>query len=84
MYAIRSYYAETEGRFDDRAQIYQAFFELPRIDGLNVQVCTFSVDGVYAGACVRVDPSLVITTDSDLLPLRVVPDVVVLGSDAPA
>jgi len=75
---------ETEGRFDDRAQIYQAFFELPRIDGLNVQVCTFSVDGVYAGACVRVDPSLVITTDSDLLPLRVVPDVVVLGSDAPA
>ena len=65
---------ETDGRFDDRAQIYQAFFELPRLDGLNVQVCTFSVDAVYAGACVRVDPSLVITTDSDLLPLRVVAD----------
>jgi glutathionylspermidine amidase/synthetase len=66
--------AETAGQFDDRPQIYQAFFGLPRIEGLNVQVCTFSVDGVYAGACVRVDPSLVITTDSDLLPLRVVPD----------
>ncbi|QID16332.1 bifunctional glutathionylspermidine amidase/synthase [Nitrogeniibacter mangrovi] len=70
---------ETDGRFDDRAQIYQAFFELPRLDGLNVQVCTFSVDGVYGGACVRVDPSLVITTDSDLLPLRVVPDAALLA-----
>ncbi|MCB1960708.1 MAG: glutathionylspermidine synthase family protein, partial [Rhodocyclaceae bacterium] len=65
---------ETDGRFDDQDQIYQAYFPLPRVDGLNVQVCTFSVDGVYAGACVRVDPALVITTGSDLLPLRVVPD----------
>ena len=65
---------ETDGKFDDRAQIYQAYFGLPNIEGLNVQVCTFSVDGMYGGACVRVDPSLVITTDSDLLPLRVVPD----------
>ena len=65
---------ETDGCFDDQDQIYQAYCRLPRVDGLNVQVCTFSVDGVYGGACVRVDPTLVITTGSDLLPLRVVPD----------
>ncbi|HPR05431.1 MAG TPA: bifunctional glutathionylspermidine amidase/synthase [Denitromonas sp.] len=65
---------ETEGRFEAQDQVYQAFFGLPQLDGLNVQVCTFSVGGVYGGACVRVDPSLVITTDSDLLPLRVVAD----------
>jgi glutathionylspermidine amidase/synthetase len=47
---------------------------LPNIEGHNVQVGTFSVAGAYSGACVRVDPSLIITTDSDILPLRVVPD----------
>ncbi len=73
---------ETDGRFDDRAQIYQAYFELPRIDGLNVQVCTFTVDGVYGGACVRADPSLVITTDSDLLPLRIVSDAALRAGEA--
>jgi len=65
---------ETRGQFDDRDQIYQELFRLPKIDGDNVQLSTFSVAGSYGGACVRVDPSLIITTDSDLLPLRVVPD----------
>jgi len=65
---------ETSGQFDDREQIFQELFRLPRIEGDNVQIGTFSVGGTYGGACVRVDPSLVITTHSDLLPLRVVPD----------
>jgi len=65
---------ETEGRFASQHQIYQEFFPLPRVGGYNVQICTFSVMGAYGGACVRVDRSLVITNDSDLLPLRVVPD----------
>ena len=65
---------ETAGQFDDRDQIYQELFRLPKIDGDNVQIGTFSVGGTYGGACVRVDPSPIITTNSDLLPLRVVPD----------
>jgi glutathionylspermidine amidase/synthetase len=65
---------ETAGKFDDRDQIYQQLFRLPQIDGANIQIGTFSVGGTYGGACVRMDSSLIITTDSDLLPLRVVAD----------
>lgn len=65
---------ETSGRFDQQDQIYQALCKLPQIGGYSVQVCTFTVAGLYAGACVRVDPSLVITSGSDLLPLRVLDD----------
>jgi len=65
---------ETSGQFDERDQIYQEFFKLPRIEGSNVQVSTFSVDGRYSGACVRVDPSMILTSGSDLLPLRILPD----------
>ncbi|WP_321389511.1 glutathionylspermidine synthase family protein [Emcibacter sp.] len=65
---------ETGGQFADRDQIYQALFKLPDIDGLRVQVCSFSVDGRDAGVCVRCDPSLVIRSDSDLLALRIVED----------
>lgn len=64
----------TAGRFDQQNHIYQELFALPKIDQCSVQICTFSVDGHYAGACVRVDPSLVITDQSDLLALRVVDD----------
>lgn len=65
---------ETDGRFGQQEQIYQELWRLPEIDGYRVQVCAFSVGGSYGGSCVRVDQSLIITTDSDLLPLRVVPD----------
>lgn len=76
----------TTGRFDRQHQIYQELFPLPRCrdesgektgdesGGENVQVCTFSVDGRYAGACVRVDPGLVITDQSNLLALRILDD----------
>ncbi|MEQ9126229.1 MAG: glutathionylspermidine synthase family protein, partial [Alphaproteobacteria bacterium] len=66
--------AETDGRFDDRDAIYQELFRLPQVEGRNVQIQAFAVAGAYAGAGARVDPSLIITTDSDLLPLRVLPD----------
>ncbi|MEE4186003.1 MAG: bifunctional glutathionylspermidine amidase/synthase [Gammaproteobacteria bacterium] len=66
--------AETAGRFDDRDQIYQALFPLPRVGGYYVQLSTFSAAGRYAGACVRVDPSPVITMTSDNLALRVIRD----------
>jgi glutathionylspermidine amidase/synthetase len=66
--------AETGGQFDNRDQVYQALFKLPNIDGLCVQVSTFTADGHYAGACLRCDPSLVIKSESDVLALRVVPD----------
>jgi glutathionylspermidine amidase/synthetase len=70
---------ETAGKFEDRDQVYQELWRLPNIDGLNVQVCTFSAGGAYAGSCVRVDRSLVINMDSDCLPLRVVPDSRMVG-----
>jgi glutathionylspermidine amidase/synthetase len=66
--------SETAGDFGERDQIYQELFRLPKIGGFNVQLCTFSVDGTFGGACVRVDPSAIITSGSDVLPLRVVPD----------
>jgi len=65
---------ETSGQFEGQDHIYQELCRLPKLGGVNVQVCTFSVDATYAGACVRVDPSLVITSQSDLIALRVVGD----------
>lgn len=65
---------ETKGNFAGQDQIYQALCKLPEIGGYKMQICTFSTAGSYAGACVRVDPSLVITKNSDLLALRVVSD----------
>ncbi|GAB4367254.1 MAG: bifunctional glutathionylspermidine amidase/synthase [Kiloniellaceae bacterium] len=70
---------ETEGKFGSRDQIYQQLFALPQIGGLNVQLCSFSVGGTFAGACVRVDTSKIITTGSDILPLRVVADGALAG-----
>ncbi|MCA8926886.1 MAG: bifunctional glutathionylspermidine amidase/synthase [Alphaproteobacteria bacterium] len=66
--------AETAGQFDDRDTIYQELFRLPQVDGRNAQIQAFTVAGHYAGAGIRMDRSLIITTDSDLLPLRVLPD----------
>ncbi|HUF72212.1 MAG TPA: bifunctional glutathionylspermidine amidase/synthase [Gammaproteobacteria bacterium] len=66
--------AETTGRFDDRDQVYQQRFKLPQAGGYNVQISTFSAAGRYAGACVRVDQSEVITMESENLALRVVKD----------
>lgn len=65
---------ETSGNFEHQNAIYQQLWCLPNIDGLQVQVCTFSVNGLYGGSCVRTDPSLIITTKSDLMPLRIVTD----------
>ncbi len=64
----------TEGRFGNRQRIFQSLFRLPQIDSMNVQVCSFAVAGSFAGACVRVDPSLVIRGGSDVMPLRIVAD----------
>jgi glutathionylspermidine amidase/synthetase len=71
--------AETEGKFDAQNQIYQELFRLPLVDGHNIQIGTFSAGGAYAGACVRVDRSMIIGYDSDLLPLRIVPDAAFLA-----
>jgi glutathionylspermidine amidase/synthetase len=66
--------AETHGRFDDRDQIYQELFRLPYVGRYNVQVCTFTAAGRYAGTCVRVDDTAVINMKSDNVALRVVDD----------
>ena len=64
----------TEGKFASQEQVYQQLFPLPLVDGYYVQVCTFTAAGNYAGSCVRVDPSMIIGKDSDLMPLRIYPD----------
>jgi glutathionylspermidine amidase/synthetase len=54
--------------------VFQELCPLPVLEGDCVQLCTFSAAGTYAGSCVRVAPSLVITSDSDIVALRVVGD----------
>lgn len=65
---------ETSGQFDSPNQIYQELFPLPVVDGNSVQLCTFTAAGTYAGSCVRIDPSPVISNNSDIVALRVVSD----------
>ncbi len=66
--------SETEGRFEHQQQIYQELFKLPNVQGLSVQICTFTAGGSYAGACARVSPDLIIKSESDIMPLRVLGD----------
>lgn len=66
--------AETAGDFENRDHIYQELFRLPVLEGYNAQISTFTASGKYAGTCVRIDRSPVITNDSDCLALRVVDD----------
>ncbi|HEY5643571.1 MAG TPA: bifunctional glutathionylspermidine amidase/synthase [Woeseiaceae bacterium] len=66
--------AQTEGEFDSPHQVFQELFLLPEIAGNRVQLCTFTAGGTYAGACTRVDNSVVIVADSDIVALRVVDD----------
>ncbi|MCB0405230.1 MAG: bifunctional glutathionylspermidine amidase/synthase, partial [Bdellovibrionales bacterium] len=65
---------KTEGQFEDRSLIYQEFFPLPQFEGDNVQLSSFMVNGVFAGAGVRSDPSLILVSNSDLPTLWVVDD----------
>jgi len=65
---------ETSGQFDEQRQVFQELCTLPLVGSHRAQLSTFSAGGVYAGACARVDSSLIITTHSDLIPLRVVSD----------
>ncbi|WP_372880961.1 bifunctional glutathionylspermidine amidase/synthase [Psychromonas sp.] len=70
---------QTCGKFTAQDQIYQALFPLPRVDGYYVQVCTFTAAGKYAGSCLRVDPSMIISKDSDCMALRFVDDEQITG-----
>lgn len=65
---------ETEGRFGHQDVVYQELAPLPRIGGRHVQLCSFTVDGSYAGAVARTDPTPIITWKSDLMPLRTLSD----------
>lgn len=65
---------ETAGRFGEQDSVFQALWRLPEVARYRVQICTFTARGKYAGSCARVDKSLIITTGSDLMPLRVVDD----------
>ncbi len=65
---------ETEGCFEQRDQIYQELFALQNVDGDNIQLQAFSVSGFFAGAGIRIDPSLIVVSGSDLPSLRVTDD----------
>ena len=62
----------TEGQFAQRDFIYQELCRLPLIGDNFIQMNSFTVAGRFSGACVRVDKSPVITSESDILPLRVI------------
>jgi len=64
----------TGGRFEHQDQVYQAWWPLPRFDDEFVQVSTFTAGGWHAGTCLRADPSPVIRSSSDVVPLRVLDD----------
>ncbi len=64
----------TEGRFGDRPRIYQELCPLPRIAGRWIQLSGFTVSGRYAGAVLRAEDTPIITGDSDVVALVVVPD----------
>jgi glutathionylspermidine amidase/synthetase len=65
---------ETGGQFEHRDQIYQELYPLPNVDGIHVQLCTFTAGGVFAGICSRTDYSRVIDNESDVIAVRVVAD----------
>lgn len=54
--------------------MYQEYFQLPQIDGSNIQVATFCVSGFYAGSNIRIDESQIVISGSDLPTLRVIND----------
>ncbi|HEY5623880.1 MAG TPA: glutathionylspermidine synthase family protein, partial [Gammaproteobacteria bacterium] len=66
--------AETGGNFEERDQIYQERFMLPKVGEFYTQVSTFTAAGRYAAACIRIDESPVITMQSENLALRVIKD----------
>ncbi len=73
----------TGGQFAAQDHIYQALFPLPLVDGYYVQVCTFTAAGKYAGSCLRVDSSMIISKESDCLALRFVNDEDILQQNQP-
>lgn len=64
----------TGGDFEHQDLIYQELFMLPHLQEMYMQLCCFTVEGSYAGTCVRTDSSALITRDSDLLPMRIIED----------
>ena len=74
----------SDGAFDETQCIYQQFFPLPKIADYYTQICTFTAAGLYAGAGVRVDRSMITNRDSDCLALRVFDDSYFARSSGPA
>lgn len=64
----------TEGKFGSKEVIYQEYFTLPKVDSNYVQISSFSVSGFYSGCNVRINPSPIVVSGSDLPTLRIVDD----------
>jgi len=63
---------KTSGQFEDKDNIYQEFWALPKIDTYYTQISSFTVDGIDSAACVRCSESMILDSDSDLFALRIV------------
>ena len=59
---------------DATSKLQSLRFDRARLDRIGDWMARYVAQGKYAGSCVRVDQSLVITSHSDLLPLRIVED----------
>lgn len=70
----------SKGAFKHQPTIYQQLFSLPNIDDYYTQVCTFTAAGMYAGTSIRADKSMIIKSESDCFPLRILDDKLFLKS----
>ncbi len=65
---------QTAGKWEDDKYVYQELCMLPKFDEDFVQVCTWAINGDYAGTVLRVDKTGIINLESNVYPIRVVPD----------
>ncbi|KAH9163853.1 hypothetical protein LEN26_000300 [Aphanomyces euteiches] len=65
---------ETGGRWANDTIVYQELAMLPQFRDMYVQVNTWAIHGKFGGTVLRQDASSIIGLNSDIPPLRVVPD----------
>jgi hypothetical protein len=56
--------AQSEGKFTTKDLIFQELFELPKFDGYHAIIGGWIIGGIYAGAGIREDKSIITNVDS--------------------
>jgi glutathionylspermidine amidase/synthetase len=65
---------QTAGKWEDDKYVFQELCMLPKFDEDFVQVCTWAINGEYSGTVLRVDKTGIINLESNVYPIRVIPD----------